>query len=207
MIHSIPHLWVMKNGLKNMRKRAGLTQDRLAEIVDMSQVHLANLEDGRKTLNLKRVQQFSKVLGCSEADVWGYTVPQNTVPIIAQVTATLFLQTVFSEEFLEGEFERVTIDGDSKGKFAIQMPDNSMSAVIPEGAFVVIDTYSKKALDGHVYLFCTSDRSRLVIRSFNYESRSMEPQSISNEYQSMQFSSNEADWRIIGQVVSMHKVL
>jgi len=195
----------MENGLKNMRKRARLTQAQLAELVDVSQVHIANLEDGRNPLNLKRVQQFAKILGCSEPDVWGYSIPKDNVPIIEWNTASLFTQAIFVAEMIEGNLELAVIDGDATGKFALRLNDNSMNKVAPKGSVIIVDTLDRKITDTNIYIFSTRDKSRTIFRIFDHKNKRLVPSSHSDEYEIEPFTSDKADWFIVGKVVSMQK--
>lgn len=49
--------------IRSQRKRLGLTQEALAEILDISPAYLGQIENGRRGVNLENLIELSKALG------------------------------------------------------------------------------------------------------------------------------------------------
>jgi transcriptional regulator with XRE-family HTH domain len=59
----------MKLRIKELRKAKGLTIDDLAAIVGMSRSYVNELENGKKTINGRRLEQFAKALDVTIYDL------------------------------------------------------------------------------------------------------------------------------------------
>ena len=57
---------VIGERLKNARKEKHLTQEQLAEKIDVSIAFLSRIERGSSQINLKRLSQICEILGVSE---------------------------------------------------------------------------------------------------------------------------------------------
>ena len=55
----------MKLRLRQIRKAAGLTQQQLADQVGIGKSYVSEIESGRKQINGKLLDAFSRALGCS----------------------------------------------------------------------------------------------------------------------------------------------
>lgn len=49
---------VIKNNIKELRKKRGLTQQQLAEKIGISQVHLGRLESNARSMDLEQVEKL-----------------------------------------------------------------------------------------------------------------------------------------------------
>lgn len=59
----------MRLRLKEIRKERGLTTQQLADLAGMSQSYVSDIENGRKTLNARRMEQLATALGVSPLDL------------------------------------------------------------------------------------------------------------------------------------------
>jgi transcriptional regulator with XRE-family HTH domain len=59
----------MKLRLKEMRSNAGMTLDDLASLVGMSRSYVSEIENGRKQINGRRLEQFAKAFGVRPQDL------------------------------------------------------------------------------------------------------------------------------------------
>lgn len=76
----------MKNNLKELRKRMGLTQYDVAEKIGLSQPQIYKFESGEKKLTLPQMEQFAELYKVSIEELYGEIKsfsgePQNTVTI------------------------------------------------------------------------------------------------------------------------------
>ncbi|MBR3676555.1 MAG: helix-turn-helix domain-containing protein [Alphaproteobacteria bacterium] len=60
---------IIKNNIRQLRKKAGLTQEQLAEKIGISQVHLGRLENNARSMDLEQVEKIATALGCKPLDV------------------------------------------------------------------------------------------------------------------------------------------
>lgn len=67
---------VIKNNIRAIRKKKGLTQTQLAEKLGISQVHLGRLETNARSLDLEQVENIAKVLEVKPFDI----LPQEWQP-------------------------------------------------------------------------------------------------------------------------------
>ncbi len=59
---------VVGENIARRRKLKGLTQEQLAELLDINQESLSRMENGTITPRLSRIKDFAAALGCAEAD-------------------------------------------------------------------------------------------------------------------------------------------
>jgi transcriptional regulator with XRE-family HTH domain len=57
------------NRLRELRKKAGFTQERLAEATGVSQPAISQIENGVLSMDIQWMRSFARVLGCSPADL------------------------------------------------------------------------------------------------------------------------------------------
>lgn len=65
------YIYVMHpdNRIREMRKKAGVSQFEVARAIGMHQTHFGKLENGTRPLTLDWARRISKVLGCTVADL------------------------------------------------------------------------------------------------------------------------------------------
>jgi transcriptional regulator with XRE-family HTH domain len=72
-IHIIP-VWndykvMSKNYIKEMRKKRGLTQEQLAELMDVGQGTIARHERGERKMKWETIQAYARALECHPSDI------------------------------------------------------------------------------------------------------------------------------------------
>lgn len=60
---------IIKNNIRALRKKTGLTQEQLAEKIGISQVHLGRLENNARSMDLEQVENIAKALGVQPLDI------------------------------------------------------------------------------------------------------------------------------------------
>lgn len=193
------HCSFMENGLKKMRERAELTQAQLAEAADVSQHYISILEAGKKNLNLKRVKQFANILDCSEAEIWGYPVTGQVIPLLPWDQLKPFTE---DESY---DAKNLVIQGSSEGKLALEVEGNSMYNIAPAGSVIVVDTFDRELKDGGLYVFLTQDKAWATFRRFRNEPPRLEPESTISDYGIMHIDNTkpDRDWKSVGRVVEI----
>ncbi len=59
--------------IKRARKLKSLSQNQLAELLDISREHLAKMETGKRRISLKLLFKLSEVLNTPETDFFDFT--------------------------------------------------------------------------------------------------------------------------------------
>lgn len=60
---------IIKNNIRQLRQKAGLTQAQLAKKIGISQVHLGRLENNARSMDLEQVENIAAALGVKPLDV------------------------------------------------------------------------------------------------------------------------------------------
>ncbi len=73
MTNETTKLVKLGRNIYNARKRNSLSQNQLAEMLDISREHLAKLETGKRRISLKLLFKLSDLLKVSESDLMCFT--------------------------------------------------------------------------------------------------------------------------------------
>ena len=60
-----------KNNLKEMREKRNFTQEKLAELTDVSRQTIISIESGRYVPSLELALKFGKIFKCKIEDIFG----------------------------------------------------------------------------------------------------------------------------------------
>ena len=71
--------------IKELRKQAGFTQERLAEIVDMDSRHLSRLEVGKHFPSLDSLERIAEALNAPLAEFFQFTVEDTPAAMRAYI--------------------------------------------------------------------------------------------------------------------------
>jgi len=122
------------NRLRQLRLRAGLKQEDLAERAGISQQQISKMENGRAPLTLEQARRVAQILGCSPTDLLpeqgGFTVP-----------VTLRAAMGGGAGALPEPHRRVTAlpaIADVEDCFAVEIADEHADRLYPKGADVVV---------------------------------------------------------------------
>ena len=74
MTNKITKLKILGNNIQQARKNKNLSQNELAEIVDISREHLAKIETAKRGISIGLLFKFSDALGISESDLLNFQV-------------------------------------------------------------------------------------------------------------------------------------
>lgn len=67
----------IRNSIRKHRKRLGLSQEKLAEIIDCSREHIARIENGKVNLGLENFIKLAKVFNVTLDELAGYKKRTN----------------------------------------------------------------------------------------------------------------------------------
>ncbi len=60
-----------KNNLKEMREKKGFTQEKLAELAEVSRQTIISIESGKYVPSLELALKFGKIFKCKIEDIFG----------------------------------------------------------------------------------------------------------------------------------------
>lgn len=107
----------MGRRIKTAREKASYTQEKLAELMDVSVQYLAKLEAGRVGISLPNFTKLCKVLGVS-ADylLWGEREENDMSTIVDCIRYLPEKQYKLLENIIRSYMEAVQISGDTEKK-------------------------------------------------------------------------------------------
>ena len=73
MTNEATKLKVLGRNIYNARKAKGLSQNQLADMLDISREHLAKLETGKRRISLKLLFKLSEILEISESKLLDFS--------------------------------------------------------------------------------------------------------------------------------------
>lgn len=72
MTNKITKLVQLGNNIKTARKNKNLSQNQLAELLDISREHLAKIETAKRTISLRLLFKLSEVLEVKEEELFRF---------------------------------------------------------------------------------------------------------------------------------------
>lgn len=73
MTNKITKLKLLGKNFQKYRKQKGLSQNQLAELLEISREHLAKIETGKRGISLNLLFKFSEILEIKEKDFFDFT--------------------------------------------------------------------------------------------------------------------------------------
>lgn len=126
----------MENRIKYLRKKAGLTTQRLADLVGTSNQQIGHLERGNRRLSQEWMERISAALGVAPADL----LPPKTVPVVGYAGAGAVVYGMDDHAKGSGMFEiSVPPQGATPTMVALVIRGDSMSPAYDDGDIVYYD--------------------------------------------------------------------
>ena len=72
MTNETTKLEILGRNIFNARKAKGLSQNQLAELLDISREHLAKLETGKRRISIKLLFTLSEILETNESELFNF---------------------------------------------------------------------------------------------------------------------------------------
>ena len=75
--------------LRELRKRKGINQEKLAELIDVDPTTISNIENGKNYPSMINLENLLDVLGCSFLEAFDFEHKNNNEDLISQITKKL----------------------------------------------------------------------------------------------------------------------
>ena len=75
--------------LRELRKRKGINQEKLAELIDVDPTTISNIENGKNYPSLINLENLLDVLDCSFLDAFDFDHKNNNEDLILQINQKL----------------------------------------------------------------------------------------------------------------------
>ena len=201
------------NKLAEMRKRAGLTQQQLAEKIGVTQQTIWYYENGRRELKSGVLIELSNALGCSVSELLGLgevkgvipSCPAKThaMPLVGRIAAGTPREAIYQVGETHESPESIW-EAHPNG-FWLAVSGNSMNRLFPEGTLVLIDP-DDEVRNGDVgVVFVNGDDATLKRVYYDGETVRLHPESYDPEYMDRVIDRRDPDApevRILGKAVS-----
>lgn len=204
---------MVHNKLKEMRERAGLTQQQLAEKIGVTQQTVWYYENGRREMKSSILIELSNALGCTVSDLLGLNEvkgvvkqtrsPSHPMPVVGRIAAGTPREAIYqageTHEAPESLWEAHP-DG-----FWLEVSGNSMNRLFPEGTLVLVDP-DEEVRNGDVgVVFVNGDDATLKRVYYDGETVRLHPESHDPEYQDRVIDRDDPDApevRVLGRAVA-----
>ena len=143
--------------IKELRKKRGLTQKDLGEMVGLDQTTISGYENGRRQIDLQKLMKIAQALGVDLKELISVDSKPSEISKVAKIIPLYSLPAsagngMFPDEiYILDKIPTHRIDVD----FAIKVEGDSMSPIVPDGAILLIKK-APEAKDGDMVL-CTYD--------------------------------------------------
>lgn len=183
--------------LKELREKKGFSQVKLANLLKVSNITIANYESERRSLTFDKLQEILSILGISIEEFF-LTKPAETkkeIPIISKVSAG---NGYIAEETI---LDYLTLP-EELGKncdFATFVLGDSMTPLLKENDLILIQK-TEDLTNGNIGIFSLNEN--IYVKKFNYNPLTKEIKlvSLNKEYPNLSIGKND-NFFIIGKVV------
>lgn len=201
------------NKLAEIRKRAGLTQQQLAEKIGVTQQTIWYYENGRRELKSGVLIELSNALGCSVSELLGLgevkgVIPScptkaHAMPLVGRIAAGTPREAIYQVGETHESPESIW-EAHPNG-FWLAVSGNSMNRLFPEGTLVLIDP-DDEVRNGDVgVVFVNGDDATLKRVYYDGETVRLHPESYDPEYMDRVIDRRDPEApevRILGKAVS-----
>lgn len=202
-----------RNNLAEMRKRAGMTQQQLADILGVTQQTIWYYENGRRDIKSGMLIEMSKAIGCTVADLLGVSdidgiVPNqehsaHRLPVLGRIVAGDPSEAIGQTD--EWHVTRDELWRGHESAFWLVVSGNSMNRLFPEGALVLIDP-KLEIRDGDVgAVFVNGEDATIKRVYYEYGAVRLHPESHDPDYSDRVIRSDDPEapeFRAIGRAIS-----
>lgn len=128
----------MKNRIKELREKNGLSQQQLAELTGTTNQQIGRLEKGARELTTTWMERLARPLRVMPSEIIALTTTHHRIRLIGEVQAGLWL-TPDEKEGYEGEILDLPLPEiySKLRPYALRVVGPSMNLVYPEGTILI----------------------------------------------------------------------
>ena len=203
----------INSNIRKLRKQAGLTQEGLAEILEVARSTITQWETGWSSPRMGMIKKLSGVFGVTPAELLLEEgepgIPSsNTISVRASAPTVplLALGRVHAGELTGeeatgrcAEVPASVLDGHPRA-FALLVEGDCMDRVIPEGSHVLVDP-DREPSNGSVAVVKTEENMVVMRRWYRGSSNLMLCADSFSEHDDMVFGPEDDPVRVVGTVV------
>lgn len=203
----------INSNIRKLRKQAGLTQEELAEKLEVARSTITQWETGWSSPRMGMIQKLSEAFGVAPAELLledgePHVPSSNAIPVKASASTVplLTLGRVHAGELTDEEaIERCVevpasvLDGHPRA-FALLVEGDCMDRVIPEGSHVLVDP-DREPSNGNVAVVEAEGYGAVMRRWYRGSSNLMLCADSFSEHGDMVFGPDDGPVRVVGTVV------
>lgn len=181
--------------LRRLRDERGLTQQGLANRLNVDRSMIARYETGKHVMSPDVIQRAADVFGVRPSFIQFGDEGAQIVPVIAWVAAGDLADV--TSQIPEGT-ETIEISGLEPGDyFATRVSGDSMDRLSPPGSLILVNRAEREPIRGRRYIF--SRRGETTYKRFESNPRRLVPESTNPMHEPI-FPNSEEEWTVIGRV-------
>lgn len=198
--------------LKELRKKAGLTQQEVADKVDVSRVAVGQWESGSVTPRPNKIERLAELFGVSVAQLLGHgpaSLPSRDTRADAPAYVPMMvLGSVhageFDEEAVSGDGDVVNVPSEVKERWpharAVRARGTCMNKAIPDGHWFLVDPGTEPR-NGDIAVVETEDYEAVVRRWYRGGDTLMLVADSTEHHEDIVIHWEDGAVRVIGTVV------
>lgn len=187
---------IAPNRIRDFRLAREMSLKQLGDAIGVSFSTVAKFERSQRTLSLDALTAIAKVLEVSPAELIGSpskAAPPRMIPIIEDFTDGDWLSAIRQPR------GHLAIPGAEGNAFAVQPMAASLSAIVEEGSYLVVDPDQQDLLDLKLYALCAPGGGTTFMR-YRGEPARLEPVSTDASIQTIPIG--REPYRVIGRVIA-----
>lgn len=186
----------MKNRIAELRKKSGLSQRKLGELINSTGVQISRLENGERRLSTIWIERIAKALKIDPIELISQapSTSLKRIAVLSWVQAGSPTESVQDDNYID--YELIEIEGNPRDLFALRVNGDSMNRVAKHGSIIVVDRSQRELFDGKAYI-CADENYDTTFKRYRETPPRLEPDS--TESHDTIFELN--NWEVIGRVV------
>ena len=196
---------MLTENLKKYRKKAGISQKKISEMLIMSQQGYAKYETGKASPNPEMLAKIAQILNCTMEELIGTTYKEKTrgikIPVFGNVAAGIPISAI--EEIVD--FEEITEELASQGEcFGLVIKGDSMEPRMTTGDVVIVRS-QPTAETGDIAIVLV-DGENATCKKIKRTPEGVMLISLNPAYEPMFYSNREIEQlpvRILGKVIEL----
>lgn len=162
---------MLNNKLKEMRERAGITQQELSEKLGITQQSVYYYEKGSRDIKASMLMNMASALGCTVSELLGIETvsgspitersSMQSVPLLGSIAAGTPIEMMAVDNSFPVPSR---IMEQHPNAFLLRVDGESMNRVLPNGAYALVDPCEDVAANGKPYAICVNGYDATIKR-------------------------------------------